>query len=121
MRIYCSTFEGGTPDWLSLAGNWEQMDAYATCNRPFIIMETGEFNTLIAAAQQGGSGGTTSPQFTEAEVAALKWQAANPSPFNLSISDGALVGGAIVATWAVAWGVRQLVQTLGVADGNQQE
>lgn len=120
MRIYCTTFSPSS-DWLATAGNWEQMDAYATCNRPYIIMETGEFNTLVAAAQQGGSGDTTSPQFTETEVAALKWQAASPSPFNLSISDGALVGGAIVATWAVAWGLRQLVQTLGVADGNQQE
>lgn len=120
MRIYCSTFEGGTPDWLSVAGNWEQMDAYATCNRPFIIMETGEYSQLVSLAQQGGTGGTTSPQFTTEEVAALKYMAANPSPFNLSVEDGYLVSGSIVGVWVVAWAFRALYLTLR-SDGEPTE
>lgn len=67
MRIYCSTFEGGTPDWLSIAGNWEQMDAYATCNRPYIIMETGEYSQILAASQ-GSTGSTVQPSFPLASL-----------------------------------------------------
>ena len=86
----------------------------------WLLLPKDQADALTSAYLAALNGGNT-PQFSTAEVAALKYQAANPSPFNLSISDGAYVGGAIVATWAVAWGLRALVQVLGVADGNQQE
>lgn len=122
MAAYCVDFESGVSGWHSADGNYESHWNFpAGCSRGWVVIQSYEFQSIYDASQgSGGSSGSTT-QFTETEVAALKWQAANPSPFNLSVSDGALVGGAIVATWAVAWGLRQLVQTLGVADGNQQE
>jgi len=122
MAAYCVDFEGGVSGWHSADGNYEShWDFAGLCSRGWVVIQSQEFQDIYLASQAGGGSTGTTQQFTEAEVAALKWQAANPSPFNLSIPDGALVGGAIVATWAVAWGLRQLVQTLGVADGNQQE
>lgn len=120
--VWCAQF-GEAPDyWLSSPGTFEQYGSPSfSCGRQWTVIKTSDFQDIYLASQQGGGSTGSTAQFTETEVAALKWQAANPSPFNLSISDGALVGGAIVATWAVAWGLRQLVQTLGVADGNQQE
>lgn len=120
MSAYCVDFNSGS-DWYAPASQSDSFyDFAAGCSRGWVVIQSHEFQAIYNASQTG-TGGTTSPQFTETEVAALKWQAANPSPFNLSIPDGALVGGAIVATWAVAWGLRQLVQTLGVSDGNSSE
>ena len=80
-------------------------------------------SALQSGALLTGASGAPTPtpssiQFTAEEVAALKFQAMNPSPFNLSISDGALVSGAIVGTWAVAWAARQFVRALG-SDGEE--
>ena len=90
----------------------------AALGKTSVAMSLERFNEFVAA-----SAGTETPpavdSFTAAEVAALKYQAANPSPFNLSMSDGALVASAICATWAVAWGVRQLVRALSV-DGEKE-
>lgn len=35
------------------------------------------------------------------------------SPFALSLSEGSIIGAAIIAVWATAWGIKALVQTLG--------
>ncbi|MBU0916964.1 MAG: hypothetical protein KKD97_11505 [Gammaproteobacteria bacterium] len=121
MAAYCVDFVSDAPYLFSDEGDYESFwDFQSLCPRGWVVIQSQDFRDIYAASQAGGSPGVTQ-QFTETEVAALKWQAANPSPFNLSIPDGALVGGAIVATWAVAWGLRQLVQTLGVSDGNSSE
>jgi hypothetical protein len=52
---------------------------------------------------------------TPAEYAAL-----SHNPFNLSVEDGALVGGAITAIWAAAWCWRALARTLR-SDGEAVE
>lgn len=120
MSAYCVDFNGGS-DWYAPASQSENFwDFAGGCGRGWVVIESGQFATIYQASVGGGTG-STSPQFTAEEVTALKWQAANPSPFNLSISDGSLVAGAIVATWAVAWGFRQLVKALGVIDGDSQE
>lgn len=36
---------------------------------------------------------------------------------NLSVEEGALIAGAILAVWAVAFGIRMLIQTLKSSDG----
>lgn len=38
-------------------------------------------------------------------------------PFNLSLEEGAVIAGAILAVWVVAWGFRVLIRTLNV-DGD---
>lgn len=76
------------------------------CNRGFVIIGSDAYALL-----KSGAGGA-SAQFTSEEISALKYQAANPSPFNLSIVDGSYVAGAVAATWALAWVLRTLVKTL---------
>lgn len=123
MSAYCVDFNSGS-DWYAPVSQSENFwDFAGGCGRSWVVIESGQFATIYQASVSGGTGGTgsTSPQFTQEEVTALKYQAANPSPFNLSISDGSLVASAIVATWAVAWGFRQLVKALGVIDGDLQE
>ena len=79
-----------------------------------VAMSLEKFNEFIAVAQ-----GAQAPQpgetagFTASEIQALKYQAANPSPFNLSISDGSLIAGSVAAVWAFAWVLRQVVAALG--------
>lgn len=92
MRIYCTTFSPSS-DWLATAGNWEQMDAYATCNRPYIIMETGEYNQIVAAAQQGGSGTSS----------------ATAPVYALSVADGTELAWLIGGAWALAYAARLLI------------
>jgi len=89
------------------------------CGHPWVTVRADKFLTLVEAFE-GSSGGTTSPpQFTADEVAALKYQAANPSPFNLSIPDGSLVSGAVAATWALAWVLKQIVRAINT-DGDKE-
>lgn len=38
------------------------------------------------------------------------------SPFSLSLADGGLVGGAIVAVWASAWAFKALSKAIGSGD-----
>lgn len=93
------------------------------CARSWVFISRNEFEALVSAVGTGGTGGTggtTSPQFTTEEVAALKYMATNPSPFNLSVEDGYLVSGSIVGVWVVAWAFRALYLTLR-SDGEPTE
>lgn len=116
--VWCAQF-GEAPDyWLSSPGTFEQYGSSSfSCSRQWTVIKTSEFDALRLAAD---SGGTTSPQFTTEEVAALKYMAANPSPFNLSVEDGYLVSGSIVGVWVVAWAFRALYLTLR-SDGEPTE
>ena len=42
-------------------------------------------------------------------------------PLQLSSAEGAIIASAILAVWAVGWGIRMLIQTLKSSDGNNQE
>lgn len=98
MRIYCTTFSASS-DWLATAGNWEQMDAYATCSRPYIIMETVEYDQIVAAAQSGGSG---SPP-------------ASAPVYSLSVADGAELAWLIGGAWALAYAARLVIAPIRTA------
>lgn len=115
--VWCVQF-GEAPDyWLSSLGTFEPYgSASFSCARTWTVIKTADFVALQASA----SGGTTSPQFTTEEVSALKYMAANPSPFNLSVEDGYLVSGSIVGVWVVAWAFRALYLTLR-SDGEPTE
>ena len=41
-------------------------------------------------------------------------------PLQLSSAEGAIIASAILAVWAVGWGIRMLIQTLKSSDGNQE-
>lgn len=116
--VWCAQFGEAADYWLSSPGTFEQYgSASFSCGRQWTVIKTSEFDALRLAAD---SGGTTSPQFTTEEVAALKYMAANPSPFNLSVEDGYLVSGSIVGVWVVAWAFRALYLTLR-SDGEPTE
>ncbi|WP_290901859.1 hypothetical protein [Aquabacterium sp.] len=112
--VWCVSFGEANDYWLSSLGTFEQyMSQGYSCGRTWTVIKTTDFQAILSA-----QGGPVVSSFTAEEVAALKFQANNPSPFNLSISDGALVSGAIVGTWAVAWAARQFVRALG-SDGEE--
>lgn len=99
----------------------------------YVSMTYSQFAAWIAASgcdnnglcsfsgSSGSSGGTTTttPQFTADEVTALKYQAANPSPFVLSMSDGGLISGAVSLVWISGWAIRQLTRALNT-DGEKE-
>lgn len=39
-------------------------------------------------------------------------------PLQLSASEGAIIAGAVLAVWAVGYGIRLVIQTLKSSDGN---
>lgn len=94
---------------------------YGGCQgRQYVLMEAGTLDALISAAGDGSGGAASAPaQFTADEVTALKYQAANPSPFNLSFGDGALIAIAVLAVWAIAVGWKQLAALF--SGGNSSE
>lgn len=112
MARYCADFTPSSSDWTSPGGSWDAMASGSfDCARAYVIVDASEFEALQAGQQPNA--------FTADEVASLKYMAANPSPFNLSMSEGTLVAGAVAATWAVAWAVRQLVRALNT-DGEKE-
>lgn len=123
MSAYCVDFNGGS-DWYAPASQSDNFwDLAGGCSRAWVVIESSQFQGIYNASVSGGTGGTggtTSPQFTTEEVAALKYMAANPSPFNLSVEDGYLVSGSIVGVWVVAWAFRALYLTLR-SDGEPTE
>lgn len=107
MSAYCVDFNGGA-DWYAPASQSENFwDFAGGCARGWVVIESGQFQGIYNASQGGGSTGTTQ-QFTEAEVVALKYQAANPSPFNLTLVEGALIASAILGVWGIAVCWREL-------------
>jgi len=47
-----------------------------------------------------------------------QWTFAGPQFFELSVEDGGLIEGAVLAVWALAWGFRAIVRTIKETDGN---
>ena len=118
MSAYCVDFNSGS-DWYAPASQSESFYDFAGgCARGWVVMQSHEFQAIYNASQSGGSIGTTQ-QFTEAEVVALKYQAANPSPFNLTLEEGAQIAVAILGVWAIAVCWRELAAF--VRGGNSEE
>lgn len=53
---------------------------------------------------------------TEACTVTVQLEITNPL-LNLDTADGALIAGAVLAVWAVGFGIRALIQTLKTSDG----
>lgn len=100
--------------------NWRQVAKPSDCTNATTGTGTWWFLQLPAAQnlESAWPGTTSTPpsSFTAEEIAALKFQANNPSPFNLSVEDGYLVSASIVGVWVVAWAFRALYLTL-TSDG----
>lgn len=84
------------------------------CNRGYVVISSDAF-----AALQAGSSGGGSSQFTASELVALKYQANNPSPFNLGLEEAAAVAVAVLGCWGVAVCWRELAAFVG--GGNSGE
>jgi hypothetical protein len=77
-----------------------------------------DLNALIDARISASGGGSTGHTLTDAEYSAFQSvtgaYAANGNSLGfgpmagLSTDDGALIGGAVLAVWALAWGFRML-------------
>ena len=93
---------------------FEQMGPPYDCQRGYVLLGTHEWVAVLDAA--GGSAPDPGGAFTTQEVDMLKQLAANPSPFNLSVEDGAYISGLIVTVWAIAWGIRALARALRVGE-----
>lgn len=105
---FCASFSyaEGVGWYVSSQGGVAPQDSYCE-----MVISTKE--EWLASAP----GVPASSPFSDAEIAQLKYQAANPSPLNLSPAEGAQVGGAIVLTWAAIFAVRALIRALNV-DGD---
>lgn len=82
---------------------------------------SGTTGRVILASQAGsveGSASVVDPYYAACDTETFSIRS---SPFDLGVTEGALVASAVVATWALAWGLRQLVRALGVADGDRSE
>jgi len=117
--VWCVDFPSSA-GWYSDPGNFEHMygDSYS-CSRGWVLIPSDYWQgalqsgaVLTGTGTPSGGSGSAPALFTVEEVAALKYQAANPSPFNLSISDGLQVSGAIAAAWALGWVLRAFIQAL---------
>lgn len=99
----------------ALNGYWNPSSCYDQ-----VLMPHTEFRAIVEAAGSGASSPEPSTSaFTEAEVVALKYQAANPSPFNLSIDDGVTVSYLMLLAFAIAWGFRVLARSLSPATNDE--
>lgn len=88
----------------ALSGYWNPSSCYDQ-----VLMPHSEFRAILEAAGSGASAPEPSTSaFTEAEVVALKYQAANPSPFNLTVQDGTEIGFLMLSCFAAAWAIKQL-------------
>lgn len=84
---------------------------FTSDNGVWVTIPLSDFEQILFDAN-AYNGASSSGAFTSSEITALKYQAANPSPWNLSVEDGYLVSGAIVGVWVVAWTFRALYLTL---------
>lgn len=71
---------------------------------------------VLQTQAEFGSGNPSVSSFTAEEIAALKNQAANPSPFNLSLEEGALVAGAVLGVWGIGACWRLLASYFSAGD-----
>jgi hypothetical protein len=111
---------------MSLVGDKPAWDAsvqyalYSSCSgAAYTLVPMAKWREIETFLKTGPTTPTPTPepqtgQFTAAEVQALKIQAASPSPFNLSYSEGGAIAAAVVAVWALAWGIRSSVKTINL-------
>jgi len=104
-EFYCfdySTADNDPNAWWIPGGYWETMvDQSASCARQYVIVDSVTFSALVQVS-------TTPPTNT-----------ASNGPFDLSISDGGLISGAVAGVWALAWVLRQLRAALDT-DGEKE-
>jgi hypothetical protein len=102
---YCASFQPSGDSWISGPGEWEEVATAAECTRPYAIVRSDALAVLEAAANSGTNQPVTPT---------------SSNPFDLSISEGSQVAGAILAIWAVAWSIKQIVRAIN-QDGDSSE
>lgn len=111
-NMYCVRFEyvNGAETIVEEVGWTEQCPAGWYLSMPpdqYVALLTAYRDVLSVANGSGSTGGSAS--FTAVEIQALKYQAANPSPWNLSISDGFLVASSVLGVWAIGYCWRSII------------
>jgi hypothetical protein len=111
---------GGFSNWVRTADPSTCVNATSGTGT-WYLMPLADAQGLVSFAAASGSGTPSSPAtFTSNEIAALKYQAANPSPFNLTLTDGGLVAGAVLGCWAVGVCIREIARVIN-SGGDSQE
>jgi hypothetical protein len=75
--------------------------------------QTGNCNTAKPATQILAINNNTTCSATETVALTMQEWQTQDSPFRMSLSEGAIIGGAILAVWATAYGIKALVRTIG--------
>ncbi len=75
--------------------------------------QTGNCNSAKPSHQILSINNNTTCQSTESVVLTYQEWQTQDSPFRLSLSEGAIIGGSILAVWATAYGIKKLVQSIG--------
>lgn len=63
---------------------------------------------------------TADPCTTLVVLTPAEYAAVSANPFNLSPEDGALISGAVIGVWCIAWACRALQRVLST-DGESQD
>lgn len=93
--------------------NWVRTTDPTQCDAnalSWYLLPRADAIALVNAANS--SSGMPDTTFTASEIAALKYQAANPSPFNLPLAEAALIGSAVLAVWAFAAGIKAIARSI---------
>ena len=119
---WCSGVAYSVPGYSWAVGDYVQYaegacTGFTSDNGVWVTIPLWDFEQILTDAQAYNNGTTASTtQFTTDEVQALKYQAANPSPFNLTLEEGALIASAVLGCWGVAVCWRSLAAFLRGGD-----
>lgn len=76
--------------------------------------------SVNAAGVLQKSGDAPCPNGSLVAFSELEFTTATASPWNLSLSDGGLIGAAIVGVWAIGYCIRSLVRVLSSGDSQTE-
>jgi hypothetical protein len=102
--------------------NWVRTTDPTQCDAnalSWYLLPRADAIALVNAANASSGGTTSDTTFTAQEVAALKYQAANPSPWALSLGDGALVASAVLGCWVLAVCIREIARAFSSGDSSE--
>jgi len=105
---YCSNVEYGVQGYTWAVGAYQYYDTTCTsAGYEWVTLPVSSFDSILSKARAYEAQGST-PQTS-----------ASNGPFDLSISDGGLISGAVAGVWALAWVLRQLRAALDT-DGEKE-
>lgn len=80
-----------------------------------VLIPAAAFQPILDAS---GSTSSSTSAFTSDEIAALKYQAANPSPFNLSLEEASVILAAVLGVLGIGYCWRSIARFVSAGDSS---